>query len=239
MIDLTVILPVYNEIEHLKSNLPKIISSVQSITPNYEIIIAEDGSTDGTSELAISLEQRKPRVYHLHFDERQGRGKALSNAITLSEGKIIVYMDIDLSTDLSSLPLLISSINSGYDIAIGSRYHSGSVTKRSIKRLVLSKLYNTLVHKLLCSNVLYPKISDYQCGFKAFNRESILPLLDQIEDKHWFWDTELLVRSQKNWYEIKEVPVIWSEKGNTKVRSFHDSLVMFTKVMKLRKALRK
>lgn len=193
------------------------------------MVIAEDGSNDGTYETASRLAESDHHICLLHSRDRQGRGQALNRAIKASHGRIICYIDADLATDMSHLVDLTEAISSeGYDIATGSRLMPESGTDRSAMRSIFSISYNTLVRLALKSKLL-----DHQCGFKAFKRDSIMAVLDQAKDNHWFWDTELLVRGQYAGLKIKEIPVRWRAADSTKVNVLKDSYNMGSKIVKL------
>jgi len=201
----------------------------------YEILIAEDGSTDGTYESAYRLASENSKIKLLHSDQRQGRGNALSRAIKASKGETICYIDVDLATDMSYLPPLIDAVLSdGYDFATGSRLMPQSDARRSLTRSIASKTYNWMVRVLLDS-ALY----DHQCGFKAFRRDSVLRLLGQVKDGHWFWDTELLVRGQCEGLRVKEIPVRWHESDSTKVDLKRDVYGMGSQILRLRRDLKR
>ncbi len=170
MIEVAVVLPAYNEANRLERTVEKTINAIEGITNSFEIIIAEDGSTDGTDKIAQNLAKKYPFVKHLHSDVRLGRGRALKNAFNATDAEIVVYFDVDLATDLGHLRELIDAIKNGYDIATGSRLLKRSEVKRPFKRELASRIYNFLVRLLLRS-----KIHDHQCGFKAFKRSSVLP----------------------------------------------------------------
>ena len=161
--------------------------------------------------LFVSTNYGDNRIHLLHSDERLGRGKALNRAIHESKGNIVCYYDVDLATDLQHLPELLGAIREGADIATGSRLMPGSDTVRTGGREIASRSYNFLVRLFLGS-----RIYDHQCGFKAFRKEYILPILPSIRSSHWFWDTEILVRSQHHGARIREFPVRWrAGKGTT------------------------
>ena len=225
---ISVILPAYNEAKRLGKAVKTVKDCLEEIGYDYEIIIAEDGSTDGTDLIAKRLAEKDCRIFHLHSDERLGRGRALANAIKFARGDIVAYLDVDLSTDMSHFRELIDAIMSGYDIAIGSRLMRDSHTERPFKRDFASKVYNFLVRFLLGS-----KLKDHQCGFKAFKKSSILNLLDKIKDNHWFWDTELLVLAQREGLKIKEIPVRWRQGEDTKVRFRRDVIYMFSQILRM------
>jgi glycosyltransferase AglD len=226
----SVVLPTYNEADIIESTVEKVMTALKEHGEPYEVIIAEDGSTDGTDKKADMLSVKyEGIVKHLHEEKRLGRGNALKKAFSNSTGDILVYMDVDLATDIRHLAELISSVQlEGYEIATGSRMLVESRVKRSGTRHFASKVYNLLVRVLLGS-----KIKDHQCGFKAFRREPLMQLLPEVGASHWFWDTELLVRASQKGYRIKEVPVDWEGGRETKVRLFKDSLAMFRQVFAL------
>ncbi|MEM4155563.1 MAG: glycosyltransferase, partial [Archaeoglobaceae archaeon] len=117
----SIVLPAYNEAKRLRNAVEKIEEHAKALGYDYEIVIAEDGSTDGTDKIAKEIAEKNPRVKHLHSDQRLGRGKALMNAFKNCSGDVVVYMDVDLSTDLRHLKEIVSAIAEGYDIATGSR----------------------------------------------------------------------------------------------------------------------
>ena len=225
----SVVFPAYNEAGLLEAAVNKVTSALNEITRSYEIIIAEDGSTDGTDKLAAVLTEKYPFVKHIHGEKRLGRGTALKNAFKQSSGEVLVYMDLDLATDLKHLKPLVETVESEtYEFATGSRMLPESNVKRSGTRNIVSKTYNFMVRALLGS-----KVKDHQCGFKAFRREPLMQLLDEVEANHWFWDTEVLVRAYRRGYKIKEIPVSWKGGRETKVRLLQDSFNMGWQILSL------
>jgi glycosyltransferase involved in cell wall biosynthesis len=211
--EVTAIIPVFNDRKSLEIAIPSSIKSLSEITQAFEILIAEDGSSDGSAELVTQYKKQDDRVSLIHSDERQGRGRALNRAIREARGSIVCYYDVDLATDMHHLKELIDAIRQGYDISTGSRLLPDSDIVRTGGREVASRSYNLLVRTMLGSRVF-----DHQCGFKAFNRERILAILPAIRDNHWFWDTEILVRAQKQGYRVCEFPVHWRAGKGTTVR---------------------
>ncbi|AIY90243.1 dolichyl-phosphate beta-glucosyltransferase [Geoglobus acetivorans] len=225
---ISIIFPAYNEAARLKKAFESVREYMTENFDEFEIIIAEDGSTDGTDRIAQSLEEKYSFVRHLHSDERLGRGKALNNAIKNSRYQFVLYMDVDLSTDLKHIKDVYDALESGYDIAIGSRLMRESSASRPFSRDFPSKTYNFLVRTLLGS-----KIHDHQCGFKGFRKSSIIRIIDRIEDNHWFWDTELLVLAQREGLKIKEIPVSWKHGGDSKVSVARDSIYMLRNILRM------
>ena len=229
MIDegVSVIIPVFNDHEALKHAIPESLRALSNITDSFEILVAEDGSTDGSAELVRDWHIRDPRVILLHADERLGRGRALNRTIQSAKYGIVCYYDVDLATDIAHLPELIGAIHDGADIATGSRLMPDSNIIRSGKREIASQGYNFLVRTILGSN-LY----DHQCGFKAFRKEQIISLIPEVKAPHWFWDTEVLIRGKRKGWQIAEFPVVWNEGPGTTVR-FKDVFSMGSQIIGL------
>ncbi|MCC4766040.1 flippase-like domain-containing protein [Methanosarcina sp. DH1] len=223
------VLPAYNEAANIEKAVLVTAETLFKTTGQFEIIIAEDGSTDGTDRMASRLAEQYAYVVHLHSDKRQGRGKALNRAFKAASGEVLCYIDVDLATDMRYLEKLIRAVSTeGYDFATGSRMMPESDAKRPFKREFASKGYNFLVRLFLRS-----KLYDHQCGFKAFRREALFELLDEIENEHWFWDTEVLVRAQHKGYRVIEFPVCWRHGGSSKVNLAKDVRGMGSEIFRL------
>jgi glycosyltransferase involved in cell wall biosynthesis len=229
IVQISVVLPAYNEVNYLQPATEKTIQTLKQFTKSYEIIIAEDGSTDGTAEKAKEITEKNPNVKYIHRDQRLGRGTALNNAFKLSSGQVLVYMDLDLATDLKYLKPLVEAITvEGFDFSTGSRMLAESKAERTISRSISSKTYNFLVRHMLGS-----KLRDHQCGFKAFKREPLMELLNEVKATHWFWDTEIMVRAHRHGFKIKEIAVEWKSGKDTKVNLIKDSWNMFWQIVRL------
>lgn len=225
----SVVIPAYNEESRIKRAVLVTQSTLANSNIPGEIIVAEDGSNDGTQDLALEIARENSDVHLLSSRQRLGRGKALNQAIKSCSGDVVCYIDADLATDMTYLPEIINAVaKEGYDIAIGSRMMATSKAKRNTKRLLASTVYNRMVRLILGSTVY-----DHQCGFKAFKKEKIVSLLDDVKDNHWFWDTEVLVRGQRQGYIIKEIPVKWNESGSTKVNILADANDMGQQILRL------
>ncbi|MFB6118381.1 flippase-like domain-containing protein [Halosegnis sp.] len=229
MTEVSVVLPAYNEAETLEHTVNVTLDTLASFCDSFEVIVAEDGCEDRTPEIADQLAAEDPRVRHFHSDERLGRGGALERAFRASDGDVLVYFDTDLATDMAHLEELVESIRTeGYDVATGSRRIPGRKQEREPERGVASTGFNGLVRLLLGS-----ELHDHQCGFKAFDRTALFALLNDVEDDHWFWDTEVLVRAQRAGYRVKEFPVRWTPKGDTTVDLVRDVLGMGSQILRV------
>lgn len=210
-----VVIPVYNEVKVLeKSSLTTLALFDQNPQYDWRLVIADNGSNDGTSELARELEARDPRMKALVLTVK-GRGLALREAWLSSDADIVSYMDVDLSTDIAHLPELIAMVaERGCDVAIGTRLAKASKTDRQLKREITSRGYVALIR------LTFPRlrISDAQCGFKALNRRAVEAVVPRIENRMWFFDTELLILAHRAKLKICELPVRWVEDKDTKVK---------------------
>jgi len=145
-VQLSVVFPAYNEVDYLYPAVEKTTHALNGFTHSFEIVIAEDGSVDGTNELAEELAQKYPYVKHVHREKRQGRGMALNNAFRQCQGEVLVYMDLDLATDLNYFKPLVEAITlEGFDFSTGSRMLPESKVERTRSRNISSKTYNFLV----------------------------------------------------------------------------------------------
>ena len=229
-VSVSVVLPAYNEADTIESTVATTRHHLEAfLAPDdFEVIVAEDGCDDRTPEIADRLAAADRRVHHLHSDERLGRGGALEAAFRAASGETLVYFDTDLATDMRHLEELVTRVHTGdADVATGSRWLPDNVADRPAKRGVPSRVYNGLVRVFLRSD-----LRDHQCGFKAISREAFAALEADVEDSHWFWDTELLVRAQRAGYDVAEFPVEWTPKGDTKVDLVRDVLGMGSQILR-------
>ncbi|MEO6045127.1 MAG: glycosyltransferase [Tepidiformaceae bacterium] len=216
LIRVDVVIPVYNEVTVLAGSAQRTLA-LFAAHPQYawRLVIADNGSNDGTSELARGLEAANPGQVKALILTIKGRGLALKEAWSSSDAAIVSYMDVDLSTDLEHLPQLIGMVASGScDVAIGSRLARGSKTDRQLKREVTSRGYVAMIR------ATFPRlrITDAQCGFKALNRKAVDLVVPKIENRMWFFDTELLILAHQAGLTIRELPVRWVEDRDTKVK---------------------
>lgn len=229
--NVSIVLPAYNEESTIENATKTTLNTLESFLPqhSFEVIIAEDGCTDATPEIAARLADECDNVQHFHSDERAGRGPALSRVFGTIDSDVVGYIDTDLATDMDHLEELVESVRTGsFDVSTGSRRLPDSQASRPIKREVASRIYNKIVRTYLASSVY-----DHQCGFKAFHRTVLDDLLLDVEDQHWFWDTEILVRAQHRGYRIHEFPVAWDPGQDTTVDLVRDGSYMGYRVFRL------
>ncbi|HXT44971.1 MAG TPA: bifunctional glycosyltransferase family 2/GtrA family protein [Pseudonocardiaceae bacterium] len=208
-----IVIPVHNEEIDLEPCVRGLLGHLTTGMPySFQITVADNASTDATLEIANRLAAEIPSVRVVHLPEK-GRGRALRTVWSSSNAAVLVYMDVDLSTDLAALLPLIAPLVSGHsDLAIGTRLHRGSRIVRGAKREFISRSYNLMLRHTLSTG-----FSDAQCGFKAIRREVAEHLLPLVRDNEWFFDTELLVLAERSGLRIHEVPVDWIDDPDSRV----------------------
>ena len=229
---LDVVIPVYNEEAQLAASVERVLEHLATMPWSYRVTIADNASTDQTALIARRLSHTHPQVRVVHLAEK-GRGRALKRVWSQSESDVLVYMDVDLSTDLSALLPLVAPLVSGHsDLAIGSRLTRDSRVTRGMKRELISRSYN-----LILRQTLRARFRDAQCGFKAVRRAAARELLPLVEDNTWFFDTELLVVAERAGLRIHEVPVDWVDDPDSSVDLARTALDDLKGVARLGRAL--
>lgn len=209
-----VVIPVLNEAHVLAGSVEAVRRFLTAnATWQWRVVVVDNGSVDGTDAVARTLAATYPDVRFLQLPQR-GRGRALRSAWTQSDADIMCYTDVDLSTEMEALPTLVHALlHEGYDLGTGSRLLPASKTSRSLKREVISRIYNLIVRI-----VLRTSFSDAQCGFKVVSRAVVQEIVPQIQDESWFFDTELLAIAERQHYRIKDLPVVWMEDDDSRVK---------------------
>ena len=230
MID--VVIPVFNEEAQLAASVERVLTHLRTMPWSFQVTVADNASTDQTALIARRLSHTHPEVSVVHLAEK-GRGRALKRVWSTSESDVLVYMDVDLSTDLAALLPLVAPLVSGHsDIAIGSRLSPSSRVERGAKREFISRSYN-----LILRQALRARFSDAQCGFKAIRKDAARELLPLVEDNAWFFDTELLVVAERAGLRIHEVPVDWTDDPDSSVDIVRTALDDLMGVARLGRAL--
>ena len=208
-----IVIPVHNEERDLRASVLRLHAYLTQQFPfSARITIADNASTDATPAVAAELAEELPEVRVLRLNDK-GRGRALAAAWLTSDARVVSYMDVDLSTDLSALLPLVAPVISGHSqVSIGSRLVAGSRVRRGPKREVISRVYNILLRL-----VLRVRFKDAQCGFKALRADVARSLLPDVVNRNWFFDTELLVRAERAGLRIHELPVDWTDDPDSRV----------------------
>ena len=209
-----VVVPVLNEEKILQQSITTLDEYMAKRLPyRYQITIADNGSQDKTLEIAKNLAEKHQSVQVVSLAER-GRGRALKQVWQNSPADILTYMDVDLSTSLDDfLPMIQPLVAGEAGVAIGSRLMKDSRTSRGVKREFISRCYNKIIKWTSRT-----KFSDAQCGFKAIRRDVAAKFLPKIKDNEWFFDTELLIKTERAGVPIHEQPVTWIEDTDSRVK---------------------
>jgi putative flippase GtrA len=209
---LDVVVPVHDEERDLEPCLRRLHAHLSQLPYRFRITVAENASTDGTLAVARAVAAELDGI-EVRVLPEPGRGRALRDVWLASDAPVLVYMDVDLSTDLAALLPLVAPLISGHsDLAIGTRLARSSRVVRGPKREMISRSYNLLLRGALATG-----ISDAQCGFKAIRADVARRLLPLVEDTGWFFDTELLVLAERAGLRIHEVPVDWVDDPDSRV----------------------
>jgi hypothetical protein len=226
---IAIIIPTLNEEKNIKQAIEKTEHFLKKYLKrkNIDIVISDANSTDKTKEIVRKLTKKYSNL-KLKILNLKGKGYQIAKTIAEEEYDFFICMDCDLATPLNFLVDMIYFFEKEYDVVIGSRFLKESKVKRTKKRKILGDGYRFLVKILF----LLP-VKDYQCGFKGFKRKKILPILNNIQDKKWIWDTEVIIRAYKANLKIKEFPISWEEKPNSKINIIKDPFIMGYSIIKL------
>jgi len=210
--DVSIIVPAYNETERLIPTIGAIASEMSDLGLEWEMIIADDGSTDDTAAIAESLELVNLRV--LRAPTNGGKGSAVRRGMAAARGQNILFADADNSTPIEEFAKLLTKINDeGYDVAIGSRALSGGseANKSPVRRLLSNGL------RWMVQHVVGIQVRDSQCGFKLYTREAADKLILAQTIMGFSFDLEHLYLAQKYNLNVAEVPVQWIDAPGSKV----------------------
>ena len=233
--DVSVVIACYNEEPHLAASFAEIVSTMADMRRPFEIVFVDDCSRDRTRDVIRALVEAHPEVptQVLLHERNKGRGGTVTDGFRAARGAITGYLDVDLEVHSRYIPSLVRAIEQGADVAVVRRIYAFQL--RSLDRYFMSRGYSWLVRRLLGVG-----FNDTESGYKFFRRHALLPVLDEIEDAGWFWDTEFMVRSARHGLRVAEVPGAYmrrSDKAST-VRGLRDSVQYFGKLVRFRRRLR-
>jgi dolichyl-phosphate beta-glucosyltransferase len=229
----SVIIPAFNEASRIGETLRLTLDYLRDVSPESELIVVNDGSTDATSLIAREvLETAKSETRLLENFPNRGKGAAVRSGLLAAQKPIGLFLDADLSTPLAETLKVIKPIAGGeVDIAFGSRaLDRGLIGQHQPwRREQAGRIFNLFV-RLAIGLPFW----DTQCGFKAFRLDVCRPILEAARIDGFAFDVELLYLAQRAGLRIREIPVRWNHAAGSKVRFFHDSLRMLHEVIALR-----
>jgi dolichyl-phosphate beta-glucosyltransferase len=228
--ELSIVIPAYNEELRLPVSLAQISAYIRGSGRATEVIVVDDGSTDGTASVAESFRNEMPQLRLISNGENRGKGFSVRHGMLEARGRIVLFTDADLSAPIEEADKLLAAIEN-YDVAIGSRaINRGLITVRqSVFREFAGIVFNAIVRLTLSLPFV-----DTQCGFKAFRREPCQVVFEQQTIERFGFDPELLYLARHHGLRAVEIPVRWGHSPATKVNMFRDSLQMFLDIFIIR-----
>ena len=230
----SLVLACYNEEQILETSFAEIRQTLQELGRPFEVIFVDDLSRDRTREVLRALVAAHPDLdlkVILH-ERNQGRGATVTDGFRAARGEITGYLDVDLEVHCRYVPSVVRALEQGADVATVRRIYAFQILR--LDRYLMSRGYSFLVRRLLGVN-----LQDTETGFKFFRREKLLPILEQIRDPGWFWDTEFMVRALRKGLRIVEIPGAYLRRYDktSTVRGLRDSAEYFLKLLRFRREL--
>jgi dolichyl-phosphate beta-glucosyltransferase len=228
---ITVIVPAYNEGGRIAPTLREIGSFLGNEGYEYELIVVDDGSSDGTYDVAHYITGEIPHLSIVRHPKNLGKGMAVKSGFLAAAGRLVFFTDADHSTPIQELPKFVAHVHDGYDVVIGSRALPGSVITERQRwyRENMGRAFNLLV-RLLVVRGFY----DTQCGFKCFVRDRCGEVFRKQALGGFCFDVELIYLAKRQGLRIAEIPVTWRNSADTRVHTLKDSLRMFRDLLRIR-----
>ena len=227
----SIIIPAYNEAARLGATLQRVLEYIRAQRWNAEVIVVNDGSRDNTADLVRQYASANPVLRLLENPGNRGKGYSVRNGMLHANGEILLFSDADLASPIEEAPKLFEAIESGADVAIGSRWLRPELQKQrqSLLRQLYGRIFNIALRLLLGL-----KFKDTQCGFKVFTRSSARAIFPLQQIERWGFDPELLYLARRKKLRVTEVPVEWSHQEGTRISPLRDGLRMFSEVLRIR-----
>lgn len=226
---LSIIIPAYNEAERLPTALQEACAFIQAQPYECELIVAENGSTDTTYEVALGFQSCIPQLKVLHLDER-GKGSAVRSGMLAARGDYRFICDADFSMSPDQILKFIPPSLKGADIAIATREGPGAQRlDEPAYRHFIGRIFNMLVRL-----VALPGLHDSQCGFKCFSAAAAEKVFPLQRITGWTFDVEVLFIARRMGFTVAEVPITWQYHPHSKVRFVRDSIHMGLDLLRIR-----
>ena len=230
-IQLSIVIPTFNERERLPKTIFETIRWCHKNVPSYEILIADDGSSDETVDIVKLLKTYVKNVKLIEC-HHMGKGAAVRIGMLNAVGRYLLYMDADGATPLGEIPKLMDKIENGYHIAIGSRAlknDGDTVVENTPLRIIIGRAFNIITNIFAATG-----IKDTQCGFKMFKEEVTRNIFLRQKLNGFAFDVEIMFLARRANLRIAEVPVNWFDKEGSKVHVLRDGFRMFKDILKIK-----
>ncbi len=230
-IDLSVIIPAFNEEGRIQNAVNRIARFLGNSGGKWELIVVDDGSTDSTPHILERLAAGLPQLRVMRVPENRGKGDAVRQGLAHAAGQTVIFADCDLSTPPGEIPHAVSWIKKGFDVAIGSRTAPGAKipVPSPLRRRISSRVFN-----LLARLYLGLEFSDTQCGFKAFSRRAARVMAKEGKVAGFAFDVELLLLARRHKMKVKEFPVVWRDKSDSKISILRHAPAMLGALVSMR-----
>ncbi len=227
---LSVIIPAYNEDRRIAATLSDVTQTLSGNDFDYEIIVVDDGSKDGTARVIENLRKEIPKLSLIDNKENHGKGWVVQQGMRKAVGDIRLFMDADNSTKVGEIFNMLPYFEQGFDVVVGSRYVAGSriAVRQPQRRIFLGKLWRLLVHALVPLLVV-----DSQCGFKAFTSAAAEKIFPKQTVFRWAFDVEILLLAKRAGHKIKEVPITWKNDSESHIK-FSGMMNMLWEIVKIK-----
>lgn len=231
MKNFSIIIPAYNESVEIIKTLTSVHAFCEQQLDDYEIIVVNDGSTDDTGQLIAAFSEQHKKTIPIRFSKNEGKGAAVRAGVLRSAKDYVIFTDADLSTPPGEMINALRYLKNGYDIVIGSRALKESrVQKRQgIVRQTMGKVFNFFV-----ATLLFRGIHDTQCGFKCFTRAAAKNIFSALKITGFCFDVEVLYKARKKKFRIKEMPVVWINREESRVALVRSPLSMFYDLFRIK-----
>ncbi len=228
----SLVIPAYNESARIELTLARVLECVRSRGWDAEILVVNDGSTDNTEALVTTWLDRHPRLHLINNPGNRGKGYSVRNGLLQAAGEIVLFTDSDLSAPMVEAERLFAAIESGADVAIGSRWldRERQTKHQPLYRRFFGRCYNWLTRR-----VMGLPFKDTQCGFKAFRREAAQVIFRLQTIERWGFDPEILFIARKLHYRIVEVPVTWGHDERSRLSYLRDGTQMLKEMVEIRR----
>ena len=227
----SIVIPAFNESARILATLEAVVACVRQRGWDAEVLVVNDGSTDGTSRLVLEFARTAMEVRLLENPGNRGKGYSVRSGLLEASGGVVMFTDADMSAPIEEAEQLFAAIERGADIAIGSRWlERGRQTHRQpIYRQVFGRCFNTVTRSVMGLN-----FADTQCGFKAFTREAAQTVFPLQTIERWGFDPEILFIALKCGFKVVEVPVSWAHDERTRMSYLKDGVKMLEEIAAIR-----